>query len=64
MEPGARRKFGAPMFEPEVFQKQMYCIEKSACDIVGLSAPPLWFGTRGIVPSLPPQVTPYAPGSN
>jgi len=24
---GARSKFGAPMFEPEVFRKQMYCIE-------------------------------------
>jgi len=28
MAPGARNKFGAPMFEPEVFQKQMYCFEK------------------------------------
>ena len=26
---GARSKFGAPMFEPEVFRKQMYCIEES-----------------------------------
>jgi len=34
MAPGARHKFGAPMFEPEVFRKQMYCIEGSACDIV------------------------------
>jgi len=33
--PGARSKFGAPMFEPEVFRKQMCCIEASACDIVG-----------------------------
>jgi len=47
MAPGARRKFGAPMFETEVFQKQMYCIEGSTCDIVGTfrrprshSAPP------------------------
>jgi len=30
----ARNKFGAPMFEPEVFRKQMYCFEKSAHDIV------------------------------
>jgi len=35
MVPGARSKFGATMFEPEVFRKQMYCIEKSTCDIVG-----------------------------
>jgi len=34
MAPGARSKFGAPMFEPEVFRKQMYCIEESTCDIV------------------------------
>jgi len=27
--PGARSKFGAPMFEPEVFRKQMYSIEES-----------------------------------
>ena len=35
MAPGARRKFGAAMFEPDVFREQMYCIEESACDIVG-----------------------------
>jgi len=35
---GARdnKKFGALMLEPEVFPKQMYCIEESTCDIVGL----------------------------
>jgi len=33
MAPGAGSKFGAPMFEPEVFQKQIYCIEENACDI-------------------------------
>jgi len=32
--PGARNRFGAPMFEPEIFRKQMYCIEESLCDIV------------------------------
>jgi len=35
MTPGARSKFGAPIFDPEVFQKQMYFIEESTCDIVG-----------------------------
>jgi len=34
MVPGERNKFGAPMFEPELFQKQMYSIEESNCDIV------------------------------
>jgi len=35
MAPGARSKFGAPIFETEVFRKQMYCIEESTCNIVG-----------------------------
>ena len=35
MAPGARWKFGAPMFEFDVFRKQMYCIEGSTCGIVG-----------------------------
>jgi len=35
MSPGAKREFGAPMFEPEVFRKKMHCIEESTCDIVG-----------------------------
>jgi len=34
MAPGARSKFGAPMFKPKVFRKQIYCIEESICDIV------------------------------
>jgi len=35
MVPRARSSFGALMFEPEIFRKQMYCIEESICDIVG-----------------------------
>jgi len=35
MAPVARSKFGAPMFEFEVFRKQMYYIEESTYDIVG-----------------------------
>jgi len=34
MPPGARNKFGASMFEPEVCRKQMHCIEESTCDTV------------------------------
>jgi len=30
-----RSKFGAPVFEPEVLRKQMYCIEETTCDIFG-----------------------------
>jgi len=29
MAPGARSTFGASMFEPEVFRKQMCCIDES-----------------------------------
>jgi len=35
MAPGARSKFGTPMFEPEIFRKHISCIEESTCDIVG-----------------------------
>ena len=41
MAPGARSKFDAPMIEPEVFRKQMYCIEESAYDIVVTFCSPL-----------------------
>jgi len=44
MATGARSNFGDPMLEPEVFRKQIYCIEESTCDTVG------FFGARGIVP--------------
>jgi len=37
MAPGATTKFGAPIFEPEVFRKQMFCNEESTCDIFGTS---------------------------
>ena len=33
--PGARSIFVAPMFEPEVYRKEIYCIEGSNCEIVG-----------------------------
>jgi len=47
------------MFEPEVFRKQMYCIEESTCDIIGTFRRPLqWFDARGIVLPFPPC---YAP---
>jgi len=34
MAPGEKNKFGAPMFETEVFRKQMHCFENCAYDIV------------------------------
>jgi len=52
-------KFGAPMFEHEVFRKQMYCTEVLVT-LLGLfgtprshSAPSLWFSARGVVPLVP-----------
>jgi len=35
MARGARGKFGAPVFEPNVFRMTIYRIEGSTCDIVG-----------------------------
>jgi len=31
----ARSKFGAPVFEPEAFRKQIHCVEKSSWNTVG-----------------------------
>jgi len=33
MARGTRSKFGAPMFEHEVFRKQIHCIEESTCEL-------------------------------
>jgi len=61
MAPGARRLFGALMFEPEVFWKhsRKYLWH---CETFGHPrshwAPPYWFGSRGIMPPCPPR---YAP---
>jgi len=34
--PGKEASVAPPIFEPEVFQKQMYCIEECVCEIVGI----------------------------
>jgi len=50
------------MFEPEVFRKQMYCIEESAYDVVGTFRRPRSDATPGqLHPSCPRR---YAPGCN
>jgi len=50
MASGARNKFGAPMFEPEIFWNQMYCMEESTCDIVGtFRRPRKRFGSHAIM---------------
>ena len=48
----ARDKFGAPMFKPEVFREQMYCL-RSTCDFVETFRRP---GNCALL--LPPLVTP------
>jgi len=58
MAPGARNKFGAPLFEPKVFREQIYRIKESTCDIVGLPGASQGFGSRGNVPPLPSLLTP------
>jgi len=72
--PRDKKQVRCPMFEPEVFRKQIYCIEESTCDIVGtfrslpqsFGAPPQWFGASIVIrrpgncdPLSPPH---YAPG--
>jgi len=39
MAPGARNKFGATMFEPEVFRKQITVLTKVLVTFLGLLAP-------------------------
>jgi len=67
-----RSTFGAPIFETEIFRKQICCIEESTCDIVGTfrrpcshSVPPavIWrprsdSAPGELSPPWPPVVTP------
>jgi len=55
MAPGARNKFGASMFETEVFRKQMYCFEKSAYDIVVTFWPPAMIPRQRNCAPFPPR---------
>jgi len=60
-----------PIFEPEVFRKQMYCIEECVCDIVGIfwlprnHSAPLQYSSAPRVIRRPGNCTPlslrYAP---
>ena len=64
MAPGERSKFGIPMFETEVFRKQIYCIEERICDIAETFVAPAvirpweWFGAWGIAPPFAPIFPP------
>jgi len=52
----SKKQVCRPMFEPEVFWKQMYYFEKKCSwHCWNFLAPPQWFGARGIVPSCPPR---------
>jgi len=61
MAPGAGSKFGAPMFEPEVFQKQIYCIEENACDIAETFHRPAQLFSAPIMIRRPWNCAPLAP---
>jgi len=50
---GVRNKFGALMFEPDVFRKHMYRINESICDIVGTFRRPPVIRRAGIMPPCP-----------
>jgi len=56
MVPGERNKLGAPMFEPEVFRKQMYCFEKCVFDIVVTFWPPAVIRHQGNCAPLTPSL--------
>jgi len=51
---GPRSKFVDPIFEPDIFRKQMYCMEECTYDIVGtFRRHPDSFGAPGC-DSVPP----------
>jgi len=61
MAPGARSKLGTPVFEAELFTKQIYCTEGSTCDIFGTFRRPHSDSAPGeLYPPCPPR---YALGS-
>jgi len=61
MAPGTRSKFGAPMFEPEVFRKQKYFTEESTCDIVDIFRRPSHWFCAPIMIRRPGACAPFTP---
>jgi len=70
MAPGAKNKFGAIMFEPEVFRNQMCWIEQSFCENVGSfwspanHSSPLTGTVPGVLCPIAPIVTPLQAPQN
>ena len=57
-----RSKCGAPTFETEIFQKQMYRFEESACHIAArFRRTPQWFGGAPMVIRHPGIFSPFPP---
>jgi len=52
------------MYEPEVFRKQMYCIDESTCDIVGIFRRPPQSFDAPIVTRRPGNYALLAPHSH
>jgi len=60
--PGKETSLAPPMFEPEVFRKQMYCIEESTCNIVGTFRRPRSDSAPGeLCPACPLRYAPVWP---
>jgi len=64
MAPGTRRKFGAPMFEPEVFGSKSTVLKKVLATLLGLFGAPAVIWHPGNCAPLPPLVTPLAAGGS
>jgi len=58
MAPRARSKFGARMFEPEVFRKQMYCTEV-LMTLLGLFGALIVIQRTGNCAPSPPSLRPW-----
>jgi len=58
MATGVRSNFGVPMFEPEIFRKQVLWIEESTCDTVGIFGAPIVIRRPDNCAPFPPSVRP------
>ena len=61
MAPGARSKFGAPMFDFEVFRQQMYCIEDVILTLLELFDAPHSYSAPPVVIRRPGNCSLFSP---
>jgi len=60
MAPGARSKFGAPMFELKVFGRKYTVLKKVLASLLGFFGDSQWFCARDVAHPLPPRYAPVA----